>query len=91
MHFNSYVDHRETRLFEEIVLYSGWLACGSCLTTPHLPECVIRNFGYTRSIPKYLVVSVPPALTHRQVNDMFDDYHSHLVPEEARIIIFVSG
>ncbi|CAL5200176.1 unnamed protein product [Lathyrus oleraceus] len=28
MYFNSYVDHRETRSFDKIVLYSGWLACG---------------------------------------------------------------
>ncbi|CAL5202105.1 unnamed protein product [Lathyrus oleraceus] len=37
MHFNNYVDHRETQPFNDIVLYSGWLACGSRLTFPHLP------------------------------------------------------
>lgn len=42
MHFNNYVDHRETWPFDEIVIYSGWLACGSCLNVPHLPECVMR-------------------------------------------------
>lgn len=26
MHFNSYVDHCETRPFDEILIYSGWLA-----------------------------------------------------------------
>ncbi|CAL5205132.1 unnamed protein product [Lathyrus oleraceus] len=38
MHFNSCVDHCETRPFDEILLYSGWLACGSRLNAPHLPE-----------------------------------------------------
>lgn len=37
MHFNNYVDHRETQPFDDIVLYSGCLACGSRLTFPHLP------------------------------------------------------
>ncbi|KAI5443435.1 hypothetical protein KIW84_012178 [Lathyrus oleraceus] len=47
MHFNIYVDHRQTRPFDEIVLYFGWLACGSRLTTPHLPESVKRLLDYT--------------------------------------------
>lgn len=47
MHFNSCVDQRETRPFEEILLYSGWLACESRLNAPHLPKCVMRQFGYT--------------------------------------------
>lgn len=44
MHFNNYVDHRETRPFDKIVLYSSWLTCGSRLTSPHVPECVMRQF-----------------------------------------------
>ncbi|XP_050897899.1 uncharacterized protein LOC127104788 [Lathyrus oleraceus] len=79
MHFNSYADHCETQPFDEIVLYFGWLACGSHLTTTHLPEHVMRKFGYTQTIPKHPVVSTPPTLTCRQMNDMFDDYESHLV------------
>lgn len=42
INFNNYVDHHETRPFQEIVLYSGWLVCESRLTNPHLLECVIR-------------------------------------------------
>ncbi|CAL5198435.1 unnamed protein product [Lathyrus oleraceus] len=42
MHLNNYVYHRETRPFDDIVLYSGWLACGSRLTARHLPERVMR-------------------------------------------------
>lgn len=87
MHFNSYVDHRKTRPFDEIVLYFGWLAYGSRLTTPHLPERVIRQFGYTQTILRHLVVSAPSVLTRRQMDDMFDDYESHLVPEEAQSTI----
>lgn len=47
MKFNIYVNHRETWPFDEIVLYSRWLTCGSCLTTSPLPEHVMRQFSYT--------------------------------------------
>ncbi|XP_050878282.1 uncharacterized protein LOC127082097 [Lathyrus oleraceus] len=83
MHFNNYVDHRETRPFDDIVLYSRWLACISRLAAPHLPERMMWQFGYTQTIPKHLVVSAPLALTRRQMDAMFDDYESHLVPEET--------
>ncbi|XP_050889925.1 uncharacterized protein LOC127095253 [Lathyrus oleraceus] len=90
MHFNSYVNHCETQPFDDIVLYSGWLACGSRLTAPYLPECVTRQFGYTQTIPKHPGVSAPPATTHRDMDAMFDDYQSHLVPEEAQSTIIDS-
>ncbi|CAL5197040.1 unnamed protein product [Lathyrus oleraceus] len=69
------------------MLYSGWLACGSRLTAPHLPERVMRQFDCTKTIPIHPVVSTPPALTHTQMDDMFDDYESHLAPKEAQSII----
>ncbi|XP_050898936.1 uncharacterized protein LOC127105772 [Lathyrus oleraceus] len=46
VHFNNYVDHRQTGSFDEIILYSGWLLCGSRFTAPHLPERVMWQFGY---------------------------------------------
>ncbi|XP_050897988.1 uncharacterized protein LOC127104888 [Lathyrus oleraceus] len=84
MPFNSYVDHHQAQPYE-IVLYSEWLAYGSCLTAPPLPEHVMRQFGYTQTIPRHPIVSTPPALTCRQIDDMFDDYESHLVLEEAGV------
>lgn len=83
MHFNNYVDHPETHPFDEIVIYFGWLACKLRLIAPHLPERIMLQFRYTQTIPKHPDVSAPPALTHIQVDDMFDDYESHLVSEEA--------
>lgn len=64
-HFNIYVDHCDMLPFEEIVLYSGWLACRSCLTTPYLFERIMQKFGYTKTILKHPFVSTPPALTRR--------------------------
>lgn len=47
MHFNNYVDHCQTRQFDEIMLCFGWLASGSRLIAPHLSKHVMRKFGYT--------------------------------------------
>lgn len=65
MHFNSYVDHRETRPFDEIVIYSRWLACESRLTAPHFLERVMRQFDYTQIILKHPIVFAPPTLTRK--------------------------
>lgn len=70
MHFNNYVDHRETRPFDEIMLYSRLLACESRLSAPHLPKCVMLQFGYTQTIHIHHVVSFPLALTHIQMDAM---------------------
>lgn len=83
MHFNSYVDQREMCPFNDIVLYSLWLAFGSCLTTHHLLERVMRQFSYIQIIPRHPVVSAPPTMTCRQMYVMFDDYEIHLVLEKA--------
>lgn len=90
MHFNNYADHYETQQFDDIVLYSGWLACSSCLTFPHLPECVMRWFDYTQTISRHTTVSAPPAMTRRDINAMFNDYLSHLILEEAHNTIVES-
>lgn len=47
----------------------------------------MQQFDYTQAIPRHLVVSAPPTLTRRQMDEMFDDYESHLVPEEAQSTI----
>lgn len=84
IHFNTYVDHRETRPFDDIVLYSGWLASSSRLTFPHLPEHVMRQSGYTQTILRHHVIFVSSTMTRKDMDVMFDDYLSHPVPEEAR-------
>lgn len=87
MHFNSYIDHSEMRSCDDILLYSGWVTCGSQLTFPHLPKRVMRQLRFTQSIPRHPVVSAPPTMTRRVMDVMFDDYLSHMVPEETQSII----
>lgn len=89
-HFNKYVDYRETSPFDNIVLYSGWLTYGSRLTPPHFYERVMSQFNYTQAIPRHHIVSAHSALKCRQMDVMFDDYKSQLVPEEAHSTIVVS-
>lgn len=83
MHFNNHVDHYNTRPFDDIMLYSGWLTCGSRLTFPYLPKRVMRQFSYIQTIPRYSVVSAHPAMTRKDMNVMFDDYLSYLISEET--------
>ncbi|XP_050919216.1 uncharacterized protein LOC127136732 [Lathyrus oleraceus] len=90
MHYNNYVDHREMRSFNDIVLYSRWLTCESRLTAPHLPERMMRKFDYIQTIPRHYVVSAPPTFTRREMDVMFNDYLSHLVQEETRSTIVES-
>lgn len=79
MDFNSYFNHRETQPFNEIVLYLGWLAYNSRLIFYHLPERIMRKFDYIQSILKHSIVSIPPAMTRRYINAIFDDYIIYLV------------
>ena len=83
----AYVTHHETYPFDDIALYSGWLAYGSSLTYPLPPERVMRQFDYMQFVPRDTSVSAPPAMTRRDMDVMFDDYLNHSVLEEARSTI----
>ena len=45
--------------YDDIVLYSGWLACGSHLTSRYLSERIIRHFDYMQYIPRDPFVYAP--------------------------------
>lgn len=51
----------------------------------------MQQFGYTQTILRHPVIYVPPALTRRQIDDMFADFESHLIPEEAHSILVVNN
>ena len=87
IHFNNYIDHRQTMPFDEMMLYSGWLAYGSRLTAPHLDERVMRQFDYVQTIPRHPIVSALFVLTRRQIEEMFHDYESHMVLEGVQTTI----
>lgn len=90
LRFHTYVDHCDTRPFDDIVLYSRWLACGSRLKCLHLPECVMQKFSYMQYIPRDPYVFVSPAMTRRVRNVIFDDYLNHMVSEKTHSSIYES-
>ncbi|XP_058781486.1 protein MAIN-LIKE 1-like [Vicia villosa] len=71
VHYDCYAEHCETVPFDEISLYSRWLAL----------ERVMRQFDYARHDH---TISAPIAVTHRQLDEVFVDWEHHMVPEEAR-------
>lgn len=54
---------------------------------PHLPKCVMRQFDYMQYIPRDPYVLVPPAMTGRDMDIMFDDHLNNLVPKGKWITI----
>jgi len=65
-----YGDHRATRRFEQVSLYSGWLRYGDCMVR-YLSERVLRQFGWVHTIPRHLVESAPPNLNLAEIINRF--------------------
>ena len=85
--FHAYEAHRETVPFDDIVLFTGWLACGSHKTTAYLSERVMRQFRYMQHflIPPF--ECAPPMVKQMDMDDIFDDYLNHLVSDEVQSTI----
>ncbi|GAU29856.1 hypothetical protein TSUD_379460 [Trifolium subterraneum] len=83
--FCPYEDHRQTRPFQDISWYSGWIMCGSAMLCPHLPERVLRQYGNVQAIPRAPSVSAKPDMNQFSIQDAFDDYLTeNYVTEEMR-------
>ncbi|XP_058725553.1 uncharacterized protein LOC131596833 [Vicia villosa] len=81
--YDCYGAHRETISFEEITLYSGWLASSSTIVVRYLLKRVTRPFGFEQTIPRDPSVSAPIAMACMQLEEVFADWEHHMVPEEA--------
>ncbi|GAU22781.1 hypothetical protein TSUD_142200 [Trifolium subterraneum] len=83
--FCPYEDHRETRPFEDISWYTGWIMCGSAMICPYLPERVLRQYGHVQSIPRHPDVSAKAGMNRFSIAQTFSDYMTHnYVTEEIR-------
>ena len=78
--WRSYEDHREYQPFEEIFWYSGWLMCCDRRLYRHLPERVLRQYGYVQTVPR------PPTdvaeISAAMVAQAFLDFRTCTLKEE---------
>ena len=44
----------------------------------------MHQFGHTQTISRHSVLSAPPTMKRREMDEIFDDLESYLVPEEAK-------
>jgi hypothetical protein len=70
-----YEGHREFQPFEEVFWYSGWIMCGDRRVYRHLPERVLRQYGYVQSVPR--PPTDVPALTPAEIVQAFTDFRTH--------------
>jgi hypothetical protein len=74
-----YEEHREIEGFEEVFWYSDWIMCGVRRVYRHLPERVLRQYGYVKSVPRHPtdVVELRPP----QIMQAFLDFRTHMLKE----------
>ncbi|XP_028181265.1 protein MAIN-LIKE 1-like [Glycine soja] len=80
-----YGEHREVRDFHVRSCYSGLLRWGP-VAVYYRPERVVRQFGYTQTIPAPLVDSW---VSYDDIHDRWMHYEDHIVP--AGEVCVVSG
>ncbi|XP_047166760.1 protein MAINTENANCE OF MERISTEMS-like [Vigna umbellata] len=71
-----YESHRESRPFYGVCMFSGWIRIGETLCR-HLPERVLRQFGFQQSIPRD-----PPVVANADIlvtDDVWLHYRDHVV------------
>ena len=63
-------DHRATRWFEQVSLYSGWLRYEDRMVR-YLSERVLHQFGRVQTIPRHPVESAPPDVNLAEITNRF--------------------
>ncbi|XP_058765901.1 uncharacterized protein LOC131639419 [Vicia villosa] len=82
--YDCYAPHRETIMWDDIALYSGWLAASSIIIVRYLPERVMWQFGYCQTIPRDPFVSSPILMIRRQIDKGLCRLGASYVPDEAQ-------
>jgi len=70
-----YEEHKDFQAFEKVFWYSGWIMYGDRRVYGHLPERVLRQYGYIQTVPRPPtdVVELSPA----EIVQAFVDFHTH--------------
>jgi len=74
-----YEEHKEIQTFEEVFWYSGWIMCDVHRVYRHLPERVLRQYRYVKTIPRHPtdVVELQPP----QIVQAFLDFNTCTLKE----------
>src|SRR3954463_10451402 len=65
--WRSFADYAQIVPFDDIALYSGWLACGTTIMAQYLPERCMRQFGFVQRIPRSPFEAAPDRETRVQL------------------------
>jgi len=73
--WRSYEEHMDFQAFEEVFKYSCWIMCGDRRVYRHLPDRVLRQYGYVQIVPRPPtdVVELSPA----EIVQAFVDFRTH--------------
>lgn len=75
---SSYIEHHQTRLFEWVGLYSGWLRYSS-RRVRYLPERVLFQFGYVQTIPRHSCENASPRTILTEIIFRYAHHVDHML------------
>ncbi|XP_057423464.1 protein MAIN-LIKE 1-like [Lotus japonicus] len=83
-----YEEHKNHRELDVRALYSGYIRTPiRAVVRPHLPERVLRQFGYVQPIPRHPSVVMGMSSAAEVVDAAYLDYEPHLIPEGVPSIV----
>jgi len=77
-----YEHRRDVTPFQDMCWYSGWIMAGKQKMVRHLPERVVRQYGYVQKVPRPPTTIMPFALA--DVAAAFLEFSLHVVPQQQR-------
>ncbi|KAK2408618.1 protein MAINTENANCE OF MERISTEMS [Trifolium repens] len=82
--YTPYTAHRQVRPLIDVCWFSGWLRCGGDTST-HLPERVLRQYGYIQTIPRPPAAAAPSGLAVDKIGQVFmEEMEERLIDQEMR-------
>lgn len=82
--YTPYDAHRGQRPLIDVCWFSGWLRSGSYRGT-HLPERVLRQYGYVQGIPRPPAASAPAGMSLAQIDHVYmEEMEDRLIDEAMR-------
>ncbi|RHN49885.1 putative protein-serine/threonine phosphatase [Medicago truncatula] len=77
-----YEHRRDVTPFQDVCWYSGWIMAGKQKMVRHLPERVLRQYGYVQTVPRPPTTIVP--LAPAEVATAFFEFVVHVLSQQDR-------